>query len=83
MSNVKRVSLANSAASAALIAAMSEVSLANSAASAALIAAMSEVARVNSIPAYPQLRENQPKVSRKERRQMERSAAKQAKRSTK
>ena len=59
------------------------VSLINSAASAALIAAMSEVATVNSVPAYPQLRENPPKVSRKERRQMERFTSKQAKRRSK
>lgn len=62
---------------------LKRVSMINSAASAALIADMSEVATVNSVPAYPQLRENPPKVSRKERRAMERFCAKQAKRAIK
>lgn len=48
---------------------------------AAILAKMAE--SVKTVEAYPQLRENPPKVSRKERRQMERSAAKQAKRSSK
>lgn len=49
---------------------------------AALLAKMAESLPAE-LKAYPQLRENPPKVSRKERRALERSAAKQVKRGAK